>query len=388
MLQPYRHVEFANTLRGLACLMVVVAHYSYVFWIAPAAVASYTHLPAPPPDQLVVPGFSVLNSIPYIQWGPLGVAVFFVISGFVIPFSLTRQTFAGFCLSRALRIMPTYIVGFGITLLTVLAGCWYFGTTVPFTLPEIAIHAVPGIRDLLQSRNIDGIIWTLEIEVKFYLLCALSIAWMRRQSLNVFFIPLGFGGIALLLSTQLGSWSVNHPVWASFGTIWINLTQYLVFMYIGVVFHYIHVGALGRKGGIIAIAGLFLLTCLVWRSGPHSATVFLAINYAVAVLLFALGMKFPRVFRSNPIFDFLASISYPLYVIHGVAGYVVLHTLREFHWSPLASVAVTSVLAISVSWSIHRLVELPTQRLGKHWAKRMQRRKSQAELQHVDAVSV
>ncbi len=61
-------------------------------------------------------------------------------------------------------------------------GSWSYGSHPPFNIQEALIHAVPGIRDVIGSRNIDGIIWTLEIEVKFYVLCALSAGWLRRSS--------------------------------------------------------------------------------------------------------------------------------------------------------------------------------------------------------------
>lgn len=54
------------------------------------------------------------------------------------------------------------------------------------------IHYIPGIRDVMWSRGIDGIVWTLEIEMKFYLVCSALIVWFREQSLKVFFAPIGF----------------------------------------------------------------------------------------------------------------------------------------------------------------------------------------------------
>ncbi len=35
-------VRFANTLRGLACMMVVFAHYGQLYWVAPETVSILT----------------------------------------------------------------------------------------------------------------------------------------------------------------------------------------------------------------------------------------------------------------------------------------------------------------------------------------------------------
>lgn len=38
-------VEFVNTLRGMAALSVLIAHYFGVFWAAPDTVSAYTNAP-------------------------------------------------------------------------------------------------------------------------------------------------------------------------------------------------------------------------------------------------------------------------------------------------------------------------------------------------------
>lgn len=98
----------------------------------------------------------------FLIGGGYGVALFFLISGFVIPFSLRKSGFLEFLVSRMFRIVPTYFFGFTITLLAIFLCSCYFGRDWPFSYREIFIHYIPGIRDLFWTRGIDGIIWTLE----------------------------------------------------------------------------------------------------------------------------------------------------------------------------------------------------------------------------------
>ncbi len=358
-------VEFANSLRGLACLSVVLSHYCGVFWLAPAAVSQFTNISCPAINHSIPAYCLWINSIPYLNWGPLGVAVFFLISGFVIPYSLARQSFYQFCITRLLRIWPTYLAGFAVTLLAVLCGCYLFKVDRPFSLYEVAMHSIPGLRDLIGSRNIDGIIWTLEIEVKFYAVCAISCLLLRKKSLWAFAIPVGLTVLALWLCKSLPTMSVAHPKRAIFSLTWLNLTQYIVFMYIGVVFHYMNSGAIKAEKAVLLIVSLFVMTCLIWASGPYNNSIHVAWNYGFAVAIFAFAMSWPQLFGSNRVLDFFADISYPLYVIHGIAGYVLMRTLQEYGWTPGPIIILTTFVAISLAWGIHRLVEKPTQSFGK-----------------------
>ena len=369
-------------------MCVVLSHYCGVFWLAPSAVNHFTNIPCPAVDHSLPAACRWATAVPYLNWGPFGVAVFFLISGFVIPYSLARQSVRQFCLNRVLRIWPTYLVGFGTTCLAILGGCHFFGVPVPYSAYEAAVHSVPGIRDLIQSRDIDGVIWTLEIEMKFYVFCAASWALIRRKSLWTFGVPVGLAVLALGLCAAIPTLSSSHPKLASFAIVWLNLTQFIVFMYIGVVFHYVRTSAMRADQAIVLISGLFMLTCLIWASGPYRASLPVAWNYGFAVWLFAVAMAWPQLFKSNRLLNFLADISYPLYVIHGIAGYVLMRTLQEFGVPPHGIIAITTAAAFFTAWVIHRYIERPSQKWGKQLSGYLEPVSKDATVQKPDVRSV
>ena len=64
-------------------------------------------------------------------------------------------------------------------------------------------------------------------------------------------------------------------------------------------------------------------------------------------------------------FRFLANISYSLYVIHPIAGYVTMRLLTAEGLPYLAAFAIALAFVIGIASSMHVYVEAPTIALGK-----------------------
>lgn len=365
-MQGSSKIHFANTLRGFAALSVLVSHYFGVFWSSRAAVEAITNAPALPVETHVMPNYiSWLHVFPIFNWGAYGVALFFIISGFVIPFSLKKMNWRGFVVNRIFRIIPTYFVGFTITLLAIMISGSYFSREWPFNVRDILIHYIPGIRDVLWSRGIDGIVWTLEIEMKFYLICAALIVWFRKESLKVFFAPVALFLIALWINKIIPGLGISNSSAWQLAMTYMTVSQYVIYMFIGVIFHYLYSGNLDPNKGYLGIGGLFAMFCIHWWSGPYSANLPVAWSYAFALLTFTFAYSFPNIFNSNRLFEFLADISYPLYVIHGVAGYVALRIMLEKGFKAWLALLVVTASCLIFSWLLHVGVESPSQKLGK-----------------------
>ena len=92
--RPHSRVESVDCLRGIAVGMVVLMH---LFVGANSGLKG---------GQIIEP---------VLRYGWLGVDVFFVISGFIIPFSLHRSgyqigQFGRFLLKRIIRLDPPYLL--------------------------------------------------------------------------------------------------------------------------------------------------------------------------------------------------------------------------------------------------------------------------------------
>lgn len=353
----------------MAAISVLFAHFLGVFWSNREVVALITNTSSPLSIQKYpTPEYILwLTSIPNFDWGAYGVALFFIISGFVIPFSVKNRKWKGFLVARLFRIVPTYMFGFSITLLAILSSSIYFGLDWPFTMHEVVIHYFPGIRDLLYSRNIDQIVWTLEIELKFYLIVAICIYWFKQYSTKVFVVPMLLFLFSVFFS--FNNIGVNSIIFQRMISLIQGLSQYVTFMYIGVAFHYLYCGKISRKLATILIFILFIMFSIEFKMGPFRDVWILTWSYGIALITFLFAYSYPKFFTSNPVSNFFANVSYPLYVIHGIAGYVALRIMFENNFSVLVSLVAVIVVALALSYLIHLFIELPTQKWGKNIAK-------------------
>ncbi len=361
---PGGKVVFANSLRGMAALIVVFSHYFAVFWLARPVVAEFIQA-APLPATVETPAIVQLISYSPVNLGAFGVALFFLISGFVVPFSLTKRATSGFLLGRLVRLAPTYACGFGLCVAAIALSAWFYGRGFPYAAEDVLLHFVIGLRDVLNVPNIDGIIWTLEIEVKFYLLCALVAPWLRRVEARAFLAPL-----AVALVCAVANWGIRSGLLAGHLVhVLVFSGQFLVFMFIGVAAHFVHRGQWSRRQGALAGLACFLAFAALWAGGAHSDSAWQIGSYATAVAVFVLAFARPNWVPDTRVIRFLADISYPLYVMHGLAGYVTLRLLLHGGAWPMPALALTTALALGVAWGLHRWVEAPSQRLGQSLAR-------------------
>ena len=69
--------------------------------------------------------------LPYF-WGYFGVALFFLISGFVIPLSVAKLSRSGFMVARIFRIWPTYLIGLAIAIFCIALNANLSGRSFPY----------------------------------------------------------------------------------------------------------------------------------------------------------------------------------------------------------------------------------------------------------------
>lgn len=362
-------------LRGLAAMIVAFgAHFLGIFWLNLPAACDLLGIQGCSPHAALPSGLAVLHVFTWFSYGHFGVALFFLISGFVIPFSLNRLSPAAFLVARFFRIYPTYWVALAVSLLVL----ELTRQKVLWDWSHLAYQAAL-LRDLAWLPSLDGISWTLEIEIKFYLLCALIspiIVRVRVAALAAVLLALGTASIVLTHSTVGAGIDVAH--WA-FGQPWYGIVHgmgmsllFILYMLIGTLFNW-HCRK-GISGRALAwfVGSLFVWFVVVWANNKDYRPLHIngTLNYLLALLVFLVvylcrdSIRVPRLLR------WFGDISYPLYAIHPIVGYALLYWLVFGLKLPAwGAILVAGGGTLALAWLLHRFVEGPSNRLGKAVAK-------------------
>ena len=121
-------------------------------------------------------------------YGYLGVTSFFVISGFIVPYSMMRAGYTlaawpTFMFKRLVRLEPPYLVSIGLILAL---GTWdtFRGTPPAWTAMQIAGH-VGYANAFLGLPWLNAVYWSLAVEFQFYVLMALALPMLVRAGTPV-----------------------------------------------------------------------------------------------------------------------------------------------------------------------------------------------------------
>ncbi|MBT8537158.1 acyltransferase [Polynucleobacter paneuropaeus] len=226
-----------------------------------------------------------------------------------------------------------------------------------------------GIRGLVQSQSIDAIIWTLEIEIGFYILMGLTIKSVSKASLAAFIIPVLFLMLTIFFAI-IGN-HVQDPRPYHYVRKLINFSPFFIFMYIGVALNFYYRKQFNSTQ-VLVISTALLLAALISNLATTENWHEIGPSYLLGLILFLVFMFTPAFQNWSPkVAQFFSMISYPLYVIHAVIGYILLYFLVAVaQLSPLFALMATFVVVIATALLIHYWVEIPSQRLGKSLAMR------------------
>lgn len=287
-----------------------------------------------------------------LQHGNLGVQVFFVLSGFAVARSLSAttmspSTFGRFLLRRAVRLDPPYV--FTVLLVTFLA--WRNPSAWPVqpTLPLVAAHVVY-LQGVLGMLHLQGVFWTLCIELQLYAAFAL-LFWFgqraRPHAFDVLLFASALGAAALTWSTPAAS-RFLLPFWPVFC--------------LGVLVERAERMPATRPWSYLLAATML---ALVLRAPQLEATAGLV---AWAVLHLAIRVtKLSAVMSTRPLLA-LGRGSYSFYLLHALIGGMVFDAIAPRDVPrDLLRVLLAFLASGAAAWALHRGVELPAQR----WSRRI-----------------
>lgn len=344
MSQQHIRFDFADGLRGLAMLAVVLFHYTQIFWQRRDRIAEVMNLPP-------IDGYHGAAFVLPFNLGAVGVGLFLLISGLLIPLSLTRMGAARFAVSRFFRIYPTYWAGLALTVAALWLASWLPGGEFDVTRADVLGHASIAFQDWLGGRNIDPVMWTLKVELWFYAMLGAAFALTGRRI-----------KWAIWLLLPLVAWLTRYAPANNFQTI----VCYFPLMFAGCWLYFYRSGQASKLE--TAVHFIALLALFVWVTNWGSVELYA--SYGIGITLFLAGACWPRLVAA-PLLTRVASVSYAWYVCHSVAGYAILFGLAQYGTPWWLMVAIALVATWYMAVAINRFVEQPTQKIGKRLADKL-----------------
>jgi peptidoglycan/LPS O-acetylase OafA/YrhL len=333
-------VASLDALRGVAALAVVIFHLTAGF-----------------DDPINFPGYP--RAWFHFGVGQYGIDLFFMISGFVILWSVQRVATVGdFAYSRFSRLFPPF---WGSLILT--SGYILFAEHVlgahqlgplQFTFPQwlanvtMVPHWIPGG----HFEAIEGAYWTLAVEMGFYLLIGLAMA-CRLTTRN------------RIVPTMAVIWTVDLVATGV--------------RFLGAMSSGVHVEP--RDFTNLFLGGMALYLLFADRSRPRRDRTILWVIFwstpfvqvlrfagsGVIVLAVLVVVMYLAVFHTIPGLNsrplrWLGGISYSLYLVHNAMGMLTMKLLLDRGWDRNVVVLIALVQAFVLAILLNKAVEKPVTR--------------------------
>ena len=339
---------YIDALRGLAACYVLVYHFAGVL----------THDFAP--GSLPQPLYFILSH------GWLGVEVFFVLSGFVISYSLrdaevTPLYLGKFALRRSLRLDPPYWLTILVTYFVMLWLSGPLGTGESLSETGLLVANLLYANRILGCPAVVAVGWTLCLEIQLYLTYILLLGLMQwlaaRRCADSLARALVF--IPVVVLSLLIAYGVLPAPWRGL------CCEYWYMFFLGVLASWVTLRQISGWWFFLALLTLGIAVCLRWDVRAVAAS--------VTALSIVLVGKMGRLssFLDWPVLQHLGRISYSLYLVHTVVGWpLIAFCLRQLGGEPTLAQSIMLFLAATatsliVAELLYYLVERPTLAMSK-----------------------
>jgi peptidoglycan/LPS O-acetylase OafA/YrhL len=357
------------------------------------------------------------NWFAYLILGTVGqfIDILFIISGFVVflPTVARRGEFgnvSSYALRRAARLVPAYWAVLAI-LLVLISLIAVGDPPLPSpSLADIGLHAAflhaPAtmLHELEFGFGADGPLWTLSLEVTFYLILPFVASWYFRRPLVGLLIA---AAITVVWHEAVLHWSttealLGHPSAEAsqrIGMAWHRQFPFFAFSFAAGMTGaraYVHLREryrpeqIARHVGWVQLVSLISLAVFCYEMGAgRAASPIVALGFTgsltTSMIATALGrMRWQRPF-AHPFARWLGDISYGIYLIHFVIIYYIFRLLFAPSTVPafpgdgsfgtfVALAALVLPLTVLYGYVSGRYLEQPIRRWAHRFGRRQQER--------------
>lgn len=357
--QATNRLHFIDHLRVLSVGLVMYGHFVLVGGGAKTIpnviredahdlpILDHTNWGAQKFEILLIESFSSQSAI-------LGVAMFFVITGYLMPIMMERYSRKQFMINRFFRIYPLAIV----TALLI-APFAYFAQGFQFTAWQIFATASL-LYPFLGVPVFNSVLWTLVVEMLFYI----TVFLIGR------FTILKLLGVQVAISFLIYC-SIEYPeVWVTQFLGWN--ARFVLMICIGCA---IYLAEKQRRPlvGFLLILWSLLLSYVGFKEyadhfddtstyqsfGTHTLVVLGFLSYKGYFSMF--------VSSKSPLISTLSELVYPLYLVHMSFGLTTMYLLKDYLDSNYMLFITAVAVSVLASAALHIVIERPGIQWGRYF---------------------
>lgn len=304
----------------------------------------------------------------FFTYGKMGVQFFFMISGFVILYTLENTNdFIKFWKNRIVRLVPTMFFASLLTyfFVTIFDTEVLFPTSHYFKNILASITFIPPdtfasiLKLNTQLDYISGSYWSLWPEIQFYFFVSV-IYFLNKDKFTIIF--LGLSSLLIIVNYILPKMDGGLTNKMKSFLIIFNLIESLPYFCFGVLFYLLYKNKLFKKAVPLYLSLSFIGLVSFQIYMGYSAPIKLGMFF-VFFSLFIMLIYFPELigFIENKLFLKIGMSSYFLYLIHENIGVLIINKyavfLNSYHFVfPLLIILLMSILSILYTYKIERKV--------------------------------
>ncbi len=334
----------------------------------------------------------------FFEQGPVIIDLFFAFSGFLMwrlyQDRLETSEQAGqFLKRRFARLYPLHLFMLIIFTVFALLRLWAHeiglanhtpGEILPFQkgAPETWFSFLQHLTltnslGLSNSLNFNPPSWTVGAEFCTYLIFMGMMLWCRPRRLTGFvLIALGVSSIYFVLSRIKPDMNITHDYgfWRCVAGFYTGVLASAIFPKFRIWMERVSSGLSSVLEGLTFVAGVLFVIY-----APGKAQFLVAPIIFVFVLVFACDKGFISRFMTQRIFQYLAKISYSVYLVHVIVAIIFAIVMERVlgqlptGWAGDFWLGAYVLVVIAISHLTYHIIEVPGGRFVRNWGRRRKR---------------
>lgn len=322
-----KHVSILDSLRAFAAISVCLYHFICTT-IGLFSVSTFTFI---------------------FTYGKYGVHVFFIISGFIIPYAMYYSNYnlkalPKFILKRLTRLEPPYIFSI-ILILGIIFLKSKFNIGIedrePITMQRVALHFGYLINFTKDYKWFNNVYWTLAIEFQYYIIIGfLYVLFISKKTIirflayAIFFLM----GYVFFIYRLNGHFPYYAPLFLIgiitflFKIKQISTIEFIILFILGFIYNFIYLEP------VVAFLGMVTSLIILFYS-----------NKKIIVL------------------NFFGKMSYSIYLIHPIIGAAVINLLSRHVNTNLQKIGIVGLgllVTLICSYFMYLIIEMPSKKLS------------------------